>query len=373
MAAKLLPAIEPEWVSFVDRAAKVLLGRDDRVGDALASEVKLVSEIYTRERASLHRTSVELAARLRFFLLRDLAKIERPLVELAMAPRETLRVLDLGAGLGTSTLGVARAAKKHGLAKRLDVIAVEHAARLVDVMTYLCDRAHEVAVPIALQTRELDLEKLDPSSLGSGFDLIVVGLALNELFVDAPDPIAARVAWCESVAACLADDGAMIVLEPALRTTTRELMQVRDRLVSASALKVIAPCTADGGCPLLRRERDWCHADDALALPEPLKTIAKQAGLRWEGLSYAYLVVAKHDRRARDVLRVVGGPIVQKGRTETHLCHAPDLARLSVLHRDRDETERLSVIARGSRVTLDPMPAGDESARADQTRVEIVG
>ena len=372
MRTKLPPAIEPEWIALIDRAAKVLLGRDDRVGEALSREVKLVSEIYTRERTSLHRTSVELAARLRFFLLRDLAKIERPLVELALPPRETLRVLDLGAGLGTSTLGVSRVAKKYGLAKRLDVIAVEHAARLVDVMTYLCARVGEIAAPVSLQTHELDLEKLEPSSLGK-FDLIVVGLALNELFVDAPDPIAARAAWCERVAACLAENGAMIVIEPALRTTTRELMEVRDRLVAGNTVRVIAPCTSDGSCPMLRRERDWCHADDALSLPEPLATVARGAGLRFEGLSYAYLTITRAPRGETNAFRVVGGPIVQKGRTEWHVCHAPTLARLSVLHRDRDETDRLEALGRGSRVELTPAPEDGANARAGaSTRVDIV-
>lgn len=374
MRTKLPDAIEPEWIALVDRAARTVLGRDDRVGEALAREVKLVSEIYTRERAGLHRTSVELAARLRFFLLRDLAKIERPLAELQLAPRDTLRVLDLGAGLGTSTLGISRVSKKLGLARRLEVVAVEHAPRLVDVMTHLCARAGEIATPITLETRELDLERTDPRTLGTGFDLVVVGLALNELFVEAADPIAARVAWCESAASCLADGGAMIVVEPALRTTTRALMQVRERLVAGGAVHVIAPCTSAGACPLLRRERDWCHADDPLALPEPLRDVARAAGLRFEGLSYAYLTLARRAPAPTAAFRVVGGPIVEKGRTEWHLCHAPNLVRLSVLHRDRDETERLSVVGRGARLALTPPPEGDARIRAGTTaRVEVLG
>ena len=373
---KYVAAIEPEWIALVDRAAPVLLGRDDRTGDALCREVKLVSEIYTRERTGLHRTAVELAARLRFFLLRDLAKIERPLVELGMPRRETLRVLDLGAGLGTSTLGVSRTAKRHGLATQLDVLAIEREPRLVDVMRHLATRAGAIATPITLETRAGDLETLDPRSLGGGFDLIVVGLALNELFVDAEDPVAARATWCEAMSSALADHGAMIVLEPALRTTTRALMQVRDRLVAESKLRVLAPCTSDGACPLLRRERDWCHADDRLALPEPLASIARGAGLRWEGLSYAYLSLCRtpSSPRTDTSFRVVGGPIVQKGRTEWHLCRAPSAVRLAVLHRDEDEAERLADVARGARVEVSPVPDDAAIVRVGKTaRVEVVG
>lgn len=366
------PSIEPEWLAWVDRAARIVLGRDDRVGEALAREVKLVSEIYTRDRTSLHRTSVELAARLRFFLLRDLPKVERPLLELELPPRETLRVLDLGAGLGTSTLGIARAARRTGLARRLDVLAVEHAPRLVDVMRHLAERAGEVAVPITLETREADLETLDPRTLGQGFDVIVVGLALNELFVDRADPIAARADWLRAISTLLAEGGALIVLEPALRETTRALMAVRDRLAASPGPSVLAPCTAAGACPMLRRERDWCHADDPLRLPEPLAGVARAAGLRWEGLTYAYLTLGRAPR-STEAHRVVGGPIVQKGRTEWHVCRAPALARLAVLHRDRAEADRLAPLARGSRVILRPPPEDGATARAaTATEVEIV-
>ena len=167
----------------------------------------------------------------------------------------------------------------------------------------------------------------------------------------------------------------MIVLEPALRTTTRALMQVRDRLAREGAVHVLGPCTANGPCPLLRRERDWCHADDALALPEPLASVARGAGLRFEGLSYAYLTLGQRPPASTERLRVVGGPIVQKGRTEWHLCRAPDHVRLAVLHRDREETERLASLGRFDRVLLRPTPAaGDGAVRAgSEARVEVTG
>ncbi len=205
----------------------------------------------------------------------------------------------------------------------------------------------------------MDLEPLDPRALrGATFDVIVVGLALNELFAEEDDRIEQRAGFLERFASVLSPGGAIVVLEPALRASTRELMAVRDRIVARGALDVIAPCTARGSCPLLRRERDWCHADDDLALPEPLAAIARGAGLRWEGLSYAYLTLGV-GRREQPGFRVVGGPIVSKGRTELHLCRAPSLVRVSVLHRDRDETERLRDVRRGSVLALAPEPAPD--------------
>lgn len=362
-------AVEEAFVALVGELAPRLLGRDDRTGAALAEEVAHLSELYTRDRGAIHRSAVELAARLRFFLLRDLAKVDRPLAELGWARRPVLRVLDLGAGLGTSTIGVSRACQRHGIAEGLDVVAVERAPRLLDVMKALTARLGSgalagVSVPVTLATRELDLEHVTPASLGTGFDLVVIGLALNELFVQEPDPVEARARWLEALSGVLAPGGAIVVLEPALRETTRALMAVRDRLEAGARLTAIAPCTARGACPLLRRERDWCHADDDLVLPPSLAAIARGAGLRWEGLSYAYLTLAAERREpSTGEHRVVGGPVETKGRTEWHLCRTPSLVRLGVLHRDEDETARLAPLRRGDRVVLTPEPAPDATVR----------
>jgi ribosomal protein RSM22 (predicted rRNA methylase) len=370
-------AIEEAWLTAIDQAARTLLGQDDRVGEALSREVALLSEVYTRDRNEIRRSAVQLAARLRFFLLRDLAKVTRPIAELGLERREVLRVLDLGAGLGTSTLGIARAAKKLDLASRLEVIAVEREPRLVDVMRNLTARAGQgvladVSVPISLTAREMDLERLDPRAFEGRFDLVVIGLALNELFTERDEKIDLRADFLERFATLLSPDGALIVLEPALKASTRELMAVRDTIVARGTVEVIAPCTAKGACPLLRRERDWCHADDDLTLPGTLAEVAQGAGLRWEGLSYAYLTLAT-GRKAKDGYRVVGGPVVSKGRTELHLCRAPRLVRLNVLHRDEEETGRLEDVRRGAVLALAPEPEGDTTVRAGRgAKVTIV-
>lgn len=371
-------AIEEAWLPAIDQAARTLLGHDDRVGEALAREVALLSEVYTRERSEIRRSAVQLAARLRFFLPRDMAKVTRPIAELGLARREVLRVLDLGAGLGTTSLGVARAAKKLDLASRIEVVAVEREPRLLDVMRNVLGRAGqgalaEVSVPISLEAREMDLERLDPRAFRGPFDLVVVGLALNELFVESDERIEQRAEFLERFAGLLSPDGALIVLEPALRASTRELMAVRDRVVARGVVEVVAPCTARGSCPLLRRERDWCHADDDLVLPPALAEIARGAGLRWEGLSYAYLTVAT-GRTARKGYRVVGGPVVSKGRRELHLCQAPSLVRLNVLERDEEETAKLEGVRRGVVLALDPEPEVDSNIRAGRhAEVTIVG
>lgn len=364
----------------IDESARTVLGPHDRIGRSLADEVARLSETYTRDRGALRTQSAALAARMRFFLPRDLPKIEGPLSELAWAgalpkgPRWS--VLDLGAGLGTSTLGIATFAKRVEPAlEGLDVLAIERDPRSLEVMRHLARRSGigelaEISVPIALEGRELDLERLDPRNFGSPFSLIVLGLAMNELWIDRDDRIEKRAMFLTRALEALEEDGALIVIEPALREPTRELMALRDQLLGGEAAQVhvFAPCTHRGPCPLRARERDWCHEDLDLALPPALATIARGAGLRFEGLSYSYLTL----RRAAGTLgegahRIVGGPIATKGRTEWQACGEHGLVKIARLDRHSDEGDPMREARRGSIVTIEGPPS--ESIRTDRARL----
>ncbi|HEY8431916.1 MAG TPA: hypothetical protein VIL20_26245, partial [Sandaracinaceae bacterium] len=204
--------LDPRWIELVNELAPRVLGRDDRTGSALAAQVAHLSEIYTRERSALGLAARDAAARLRFFFLRDLPKIEGPLAELAAVgalPRgETWRLLDVGAGLGTSILGAAALAMRAG-ARRVEVTVLERDAGALDVMGRLAERAaaEGLVPPIDIDPRRVDLESVELSSLPR-VDLVLVGLTLNELFADRSeaDRLDAREAVLRDLAARL-DEG----------------------------------------------------------------------------------------------------------------------------------------------------------------------
>lgn len=354
------PPLDPRWLPLIDTVARRTLGPFDRTGDALVHEIRQLSERYTRRGGALREASVERAARLRFFLPRDLPKIGGPIAELALASAlptdRPWRVLDVGAGLGTTSLGIAACAR--GLAAPppcLEVLALEREAPLLDAMQALVaglEAQPALGVPIRLRTSELDLER---GALPNGsFDLIVLGLSLNELFEGASDALERRAHLCQRLLSRLEPGGALIVLEPALLETSRAVMTLRDALV-AQGVRVFAPCPAGTErCPLLLRERDWCHEDLPLALPPPLAELAKKAGLRFEGLSYAYFTLrqgAALSEALGGAARVVGGPVKSKGRSELLVCHEGQQRRLNVLARDEDEA--LAHAQRGTLLALE--------------------
>jgi hypothetical protein len=126
---------------------------------------------------------------------------------------------------------------------------------------------------------------------GQAWSLITMGHALNELWTDAPDRVERRAALCEEALGRVRKGGSLVVIEPALRTTTRDLLAVRDRLV-AKGFAIRAPCLFRGNCPALAREVDWCHGERAWEPPPALAEIIQAAGLHKEALKMSYLAVA---------------------------------------------------------------------------------
>jgi len=169
----------------------------------------------------------------------------------------------------------------------------------------------------------------------------------------------------------LAPGGALVIVEPALRERTRHLHAVRDAVLAARAASVFAPCLHAAPCPALRTPGEWCHEDVAVDLPPWLEPVARAAGLRWQGVTFSYLVLRRDGERtlaealpaSRGVrARVISDALVSKGKREHFVCvegedGVADRARFSRLDRDASESNGAwDSLARGDVVSVDPPP-----------------
>lgn len=370
-----LPRIPDPFLAFLAQLAQGQFGRaapDDRT---LAAAVQDVSRRYTRDRAQLMDSQgdpASLSARLRFFLPRDMYKVWGPLTELvqlqAAPQRDTLRVLDLGAGLGTTSLGLATFAAKHSLCEQLHITAVDSDAAALTLLSKVLSQAKGLTLPtlqVHQQARTLEVD----SQLPRGpFDVILCGLALNEILL--PLPLEARTeagaTFLTRLCQQLDDDGCLIVIEPALRQEARTLSAVRDVLVGTpTAPHIFGPCLGTAPCPMLTRKRDWCHERLPAELPGQLGDLSRAAGLRDEGLTYSYLTLRKRPLNLATLAdadqrpyRIVGGPVGSKGKTEYTLCGQQDAPRLLRLDRHRDrKNDPLKTVGRGTLLGLGPLDA----------------
>jgi len=297
-----------------------------RVHEGLVGERALVGTAYLAD----PRLRAEYAAEIAPRTVVALGKVLRELEAAAYVPpgaegawrRPGARLLDLGAGTGA--VGQALRAHLGGGGAHVNLLAVDRIAG---------------AVPGVIAADVTDVARL--AELGGPFALVVAAHVLNELWVALPEAerlerlgrLVAR--WCEDL---LDEGGALVLLEPALRETSRALLGVRDRLVAAG-LRVVAPCFFAGPCPALARERDWCH--DAAVAPANGRRI-----------DFSYLVVrapgagptAAADATA---VRVVSDPRPEKGRLRIYGCGAD--GRHAFIRLDRHASEANAALDRAKR------------------------
>lgn len=191
-----------------------------------------------------------------------------------------------------------------------------------------------------LQTYEGNLEQ--PAWLGqvrrrAPFDLIIVANCLNEIYAEAQDPIEMRTHLVTEALSLLASHGTMMIIEPALRETSRALHQMRDRLLQEKHCTVFSPCLHDENCPALVNPTDWCHEERDWEPPIIIQEIDDQVGLIKDALKFSYLLLRKDGKtiaeRRSDVYRVVSELRELKGEKRAWLCN--EQGRQEVGRQDR--------------------------------------
>jgi SAM-dependent methyltransferase len=274
-------------------------------------------------------------------------------------------VLDLGSGPGP----LAFAALDAGSA---EVTAADRSRPALALARELAAEAGE-----AMATREWDPQKGGPLP-ASGVDAVLVGHLLNELFGKGDAALERRAALAEQALAALRPGGSLVLLEPALRDTSRELLQLRDVLVRRG-YAVRAPCLFRGDCPALLKASDWCHAERAWTVPPLLEQLARAASLHKEALKMSYLVLAPKGEPWRAPpegrsFRIVSEALEGKGRQRFMGC-GPE-GRLGLALQDRHRTEANAAffrLQRGDVVTVtDTEPRGDGLSLTEASAVRVI-
>ena len=322
------------------------LGRDELRPAALAVEALHRGLVGGRElaRPKTYDDPAHLGAYLLWWWPQSYAKV-RALVQMARAsgalPARVARIADLGSGPAPAALAA------------LDVLGGEAIA--VDASTAALAEARILAGG-RLATREADIAS--PSfRLDGTFDVALIANALCEVPLGARAPLFLHLP--------LAPDGAVLIVEPALRDTGRALLELRDALLRDGWMAA-APCLTQRPCPALSNPRDWCTAQHAWDPPEHLVQLARELGLRAdEELAYAPLALVRHIApAAAGIWRVVGVPQPEKGKKRLFVCS--DEGRVAVTRLDRDSAlgnGQFDELRRGDLVMLRGLSAKGDGLR----------
>lgn len=308
-----------------------------------------------------------LDARIAFSFARDVPKgaaASEPLA-LTRRPGETLSIVDVGAGLGAMTWGVARALFETCPEARVAALLIDDDADALAVAKAIVRAADEPRLTIETRTAKLTADLVFAPA-----DLVIVGQVLSEL--DRALEPSARVAkhadLVESLMMRLTPGGAIMIVEPALRERTRHLHAVRDRLMHNAVSSIVAPCLHRKGCPALAVGGEWCHDDRAVDLPPWLVPLARSAGLRWQRMTFSHLVLQRASEAPADEgtegfrMRVISDLLVTKGKSELFGCtEGGTRVRLRLLDRDHAPSNADWYRAsRGDELTLSITPTEAE-------------
>jgi hypothetical protein len=371
--------LEDDWQGVLDSVLTKMGAPKTSDVARLAPKLAELSRAYNEGAAGVDQKPVPLEARVAFSFARDVPKGAAAVRELVAAGLLTtpLRILDIGAGLGAMTWGIVRALEASGAKGRVEALLVDADARALDVATKIAAAAPRGPIEVAMTTRTQRASAKLPEA-----DLVVVGQVLSELDTGLEPSVRIEkhaTFVSDLLRDSVAEGGALVIVEPALRDRTRHLHAVRDRL-AGKGTTIFAPCLHAEACPALANEDDWCHEDVAVDLPPWLVPLARAAGLRFQGLTFSHLVLRKDEGRLVTRLkegglrlRVVSDVMRTKGKTELFACTAGG-QRVRLRRLEREEKTSPSgwdELHRGDVLTVTPAPEEADGKGRLATTVEI--
>ena len=362
--------------------------KDDEIAD-LGPAIQQLSRGFTGHRNLVGKTYLDdpdlLGAYLLFYWPVSYAQAWTVLTDLRrrLGPMDLRRVADLGSGPGPLSCALIDLAREQAAlaapeapqsaGRPVQVCALDHSPQALALLGELCQAAYgsgaEAGYNLVTTVWDASQAGKKPLPLDGEFDCIASGHFLNELWPElAPGQAetrrtallqAATARLRRPAAASTTAPACVMVLEPALKPTTRSLLAVRDRL-AADGQTILGPCFFQGACPALASPDGTCHGQVFWEVPGLISQLAKVARVAKDELAMAWLAIGAapagapgtaspvkgvgHDRPAGSVaegeglpppssgdFRVVGEALLNKaGRTRCMICGQAGRTSLSL-------------------------------------------
>lgn len=250
-------------------APKLALGKIPRKDlEPFCEEILRIAEAYN-SRSAIKVNARQALAYALYYLPINFQKVVRYLSYLPLDMKVD-SVLDFGCGPGTASLA---ACSKY---KEIQCLAYDSSLEMTKVAkTLLAQFNCSVVCTLPNQT----------------FDLIIAANSLNEI----QDKVLYETTL-QRLYDGLNPNGALLVIEPALQTTTRALMNMRDRLLLRFPdLVPVFPCTHKNYCPMLQAsEQDWCHDTISWERPPLVKQIDEIVGFNKHRIKVSGIIFRKN-------------------------------------------------------------------------------
>lgn len=365
----------PDWLEgwWKKRALQQLGGRRfEDLQAELEKATQRLSDLFTTDRqarfGNYERDRQLLLAYGLFYFPQTFARIRFPLREALRlrhwqpaGPTGTVRVLDLGAGLGGATLGASLLLQEIAGVSAVKALAVDQSAESLQTLQRLA-RENETHLPrVQIKTARGDLKswfRQAPSS--ERWDLIMASFSLGEAFFDASDETVQN--WLKVALKRLRPGGLLLITEPALRETSERIERLRNWIAAEKVARIWAPCPHHQTCPLLAEGKFWCHEVRSWRIPESLSFLNRHLFRSVRDLKFSFLLAgpppapgASPDAANPTTMRLVSPVSPMKGRFVWSGCAGDGLRYdYEIQKRDlsRDEQKQMQAIERGDMLHL---------------------
>lgn len=258
-------------------------------------------------------------------------------------------ILEIGSGPAPGTTALCDRIRKFNKNAKISVSLCDTSETAMQTAKKILESDFE---NVCVETKKADLERNGREPFGKKtkkFDIVLMSHVLNELWKKDGDKIQKRLSFIKAQTEKLSENGILILNEPAMLESSRNLIKIRDEILESEAFRgmnLVAPCPLSGSkkCPAMLSENQTCHAEKMWKPVEPVMSLAKGAGLDRESVKMSFFVFQKTEEQAepenRKTLTVVSDGMLNKsGRIRFMLCDGGKRFSLSAKKDDKHAKE----------------------------------
>ena len=270
-----------------------------------------------------------------------------------IAKKDEIGILEIGSGPAPGTTALCDRILSLNKNAKISVSLCDTSERAMQTAKKILESDFE---NVSVETKKADLEKNGLGTFGkkpAKFDIVLMSHVLNELWKKDGDKIQKRLSFIKAQAEKLSENGILILNEPAMLESSRNLIKIRDEILGSEAFRgmnLVAPCPFSGSkkCPALLSEKQTCHAEKMWKPVEPVMSLAKAAGLDRESVKMCFFVFQKSSTQANESLKEGGkspltvvsdGMLNKSGRIRFMLCDGGKRFSLSAKKDDKHAKE----------------------------------
>lgn len=271
-----------------------------------------------------------------------------------------IKILEIGSGPAPGTIAICDKLREKNPNAKIEITLLDSSKNALETAKKIIQLDFK-NVEIKTEVCNLENKSVIETLNHQNFSIILMSHVLNELWKTDNKKIEKRIEFLKNVKNLLSENGILILNEPAVLESSRNLIKVRDEILNNEEfgeLNLISPCqnavstrvcknslgstTEKIICPCLLSENQTCHAEKLWKPNEPILSLAKGAKLDRQSVKMTYFVFQKISPLTSNIspttshLTIVSDSMLNKsGRVRFMLCDGK--RRFSISAKKDDE------------------------------------